>query len=132
MEASLWICRCDYELILLTIDPKDMKRVLELASNMGFIKAFQDKPIRLRQTITNIIKRIAKCEAMGIKYIKEDGSFEDYLFLEKLFASKMEEMNQSYEENKEVAAEEDTGEDDDVMQLILMFSSYIHTSGPQT
>lgn len=94
------------ELILLTIEPKDMKRVLELANNMGFIKAFQDKPIRLRQTITNIIKRIAKCEAMGVKYLREDGTFEDYLFQEKLFASKMEEMSQDYQEDKEVVAEE--------------------------
>ena len=99
-------CSKGRELILLTISPMNMRRTLELAKNMGFLKAFQDKPERLRQSITSIIKRIAKCEAEGISYITNDNSFGDFLFREKLFVQKMEELNKNYVEEKEVSQEE--------------------------
>ena len=99
-------CTKANEEILLSISPMDMRRILELSRNMGFLKAFQEKPIRLRQTITNIIKRIGRCEAESIPYINSDNVFEDFLFREKLFVKKMEELSKQYEEQTEVAEEE--------------------------
>ncbi len=111
------------ELILLTIKAMDMRRTLELAKNMGFIEFFQERPERLRQSITNIIKRIAKCEAEGIPYDKDN----DFLFSEKLFNQKMIELNKNYVEDKEAVQEEQQAD----LNVILDIADALYEACPE-
>ncbi len=77
------------QLIVLTMDPKALTQTLELASKMGFIEAYKENPKRLTRLVTNVIKRISKCDAAHIPYKKQDGSYEDFLFSEIAFNKKL-------------------------------------------
>ena len=73
------------QLIVLTQDPKTLTQALDLAEKMGFIDAYKEEPKRLCQLVTNIIKRMAKCDAIGEVYKDEKGRFAPYLFSERAF-----------------------------------------------
>ena len=77
------------ELKVLAIDPKTMLQALELAEKMDFLDAYKQDPTRLCQLVTNVIKRLAKLEAMGIPYKNEEGKFANFVFSERKFAEKM-------------------------------------------
>ena len=87
------------ELKILTIDPKTILQALELSEKMGFIDAYRQEPTRLCQMVTNVIKRLAKCEAMSIPYKNEEGKFSNFIFSERKFTKMMNE-----EETKRGAA----------------------------
>lgn len=73
------------QIIVLTQDPKTLTQALDLAEKMGFIEAYKEDPKRLCQLVTNIIKRMAKCDAIGEVYKDEKGRFAPYLFSERAF-----------------------------------------------
>ena len=81
------------QLKVLTIDPKTITQTLELANKMSFIDAYKENPARLCQQVTAIISRMAKCDANGVSYKKEDGTFENFLFSKREFDQKLQSLN---------------------------------------
>lgn len=71
------------QFIVLTQDPKTLLQILDLAEKMKFIDAYREDPKRLTQLVTNVIKRMAKCEAMHIPYRDEKGRVLSWLFSER-------------------------------------------------
>lgn len=75
--------------IVLTQDPKTLTQALDLATKMGFVDAYKADPKRLCQLVTNVIKRMAKCDAIGENYKLENGGFANFLFSERAFNQHM-------------------------------------------
>ena len=72
------------QVIVLTQEPKTLIQTLDLATKMNFKEAYQENPARLRYLVSDVIKRMAKCDAIGVPY-KTDKGFANFLFSEKLF-----------------------------------------------
>lgn len=94
---------------VLTIDVKKITQALELSDKMGFLDAYKENPNRLCQLVTNVIKRMAKCDALGIVYKDAEGHFANFLFSERAFNAKLVEMNleHAYEVTEEAKEEVD-------------------------
>ncbi|MDE6285248.1 MAG: hypothetical protein K2M17_05830 [Bacilli bacterium] len=75
--------------IVLTQDPKTLLQILDLAEKMKFIDAYREDPKRLTQLVTNVIKRMAKCEALHIPYRDEKGRVFSWLFSERGYKAYM-------------------------------------------
>lgn len=72
------------QLIALTQDAKTIKQTLDLAEKMGFLDAYKENPKRLTVLVSNVIKRMAKCDAIGIPY-KTDEGYANFLFSSRAF-----------------------------------------------
>ncbi|MEG2028941.1 MAG: hypothetical protein RR050_03555 [Bacilli bacterium] len=92
LKSGINITKCS-QFKVLTIDPKVIARELELGSKMGFLSAYQEDPSRLSQMDTNVIKRMAKCDALGVTYKDESGSFKNFIFSERKFNEEMAKLN---------------------------------------
>ncbi|MEG1506882.1 MAG: hypothetical protein RR478_05240 [Bacilli bacterium] len=88
LKSGINITKCS-QFKVLTLDPKVVARELELGDKMGFLSAYKEDPTRLCQMDTNVIKRMAKCDALGITYKDESGNFEKYIFSEREFNKEM-------------------------------------------
>lgn len=118
------------QVMLLCQDSKTVEQALELADKMGFIEAYKADPGRLCNLVTNVIKRMAKCDAVGITYKNDKGQFADFIFSERKF--QMQINNLGPEEKKivevptEVASEENNENlakaKDYAMRLLEQFS----------
>lgn len=86
------LTRCS-QLIVLTQDPKELLQSLELAQKMGFINAYHENPRRLCQGVTNVIRRMSKCDAVGVPYKDAEGHFADFIFSERAFNKQMSSLN---------------------------------------
>ncbi len=69
---------------VLTQDAKTLEQTLSLASKMNFLDAYNENPRRLNILVADVIKRMSKCDAIGIPY-KTDKGYANFLFSEKLF-----------------------------------------------
>lgn len=65
---------------VITIDPDTLTQALELATKMNFIDAYREDPNRLCQMVTNVIRRMAYCDAKNITYRDEEGKVADFIF----------------------------------------------------
>lgn len=91
--------------IVLTLDPKTLLQALDLSERMKFIDAYREDPKRLTQLVTNVIKRMAKCDALGIPYKDENGRFSNFLFSERGFNAHMISLGKEPSASPEVAPE---------------------------
>lgn len=89
--------------IVLTQDPKTLLQALDLAEKMKFIDAYREDPKRLTQLVTNVIKRMAKCDALGIPYKDENGRFSNFIFSERDFNAYMISLGKEPSSSPEVA-----------------------------
>ncbi len=71
--------------IVLTIEPAELERQLKLAEEMGFIAAYQQNPKRITQPIEMVIKRMAKCDAIGVTYRNENGVYASFIFSQRAY-----------------------------------------------
>lgn len=71
--------------IVLTIEPKELERQLKLAEEMGFIGAYKQNPRFITQPVEMVIKRMAKCDSIGVTYKNEDGVYASFIFSQRAF-----------------------------------------------
>lgn len=71
--------------IVLTIEPKELERQLKLAEEMGFIGAYQQNPRFITQPVEMVIKRMAKCDSIGVTYKNEEGIYASFIFSQRAF-----------------------------------------------
>lgn len=102
--------------VVLTQEAMRLKQALELAEKMDFIGAYRDDPKRLTQPVTSIIKRMAKCDAMGAPYKNENGKFENFIFSSRGFNKKMIELGMN-ESSLEEEVEHDASLDNDLSMV---------------
>ncbi|MBE6141126.1 MAG: hypothetical protein E7172_06350 [Firmicutes bacterium] len=107
------------QLKLLTIDPRTLLQALELSDKMGFIDAYKENPVRLCQAVSRVINRMAKCDANGVVYKDaESGKFGKFIFSERLFNDKLNQLNVKVNNSNEVI-EETTIDIDKAKELAL-------------
>lgn len=108
------------QFIVLTQDPKTLTQALELAQKMDFLNAYKADPKRLCQSVTHVIKRMSKCDAMGIPYKKEDGRFESFIFSERRFNEMLSaEKPESKNENVVVKEVTESFDIEDIKEMAL-------------
>lgn len=71
--------------IVLTIEPKELERQLKLAEEMGFIGAYKQNPRFITQPVEMVIKRMAKCDSIGVTYKNEDDVYASFIFSQRAF-----------------------------------------------
>lgn len=105
------------QFIVLTQDAKTLTQELELAKKMDFLDAYKTDPKRLCQAVTNVIKRMAKCDAMGVSYKKEDGRFENFIFSERMFNARLTEVGIKNQEIVAPAPDIDFNQSEDIDKI---------------
>ncbi len=84
-----------------TVDPRSAQQTLELASKMEFIANIKQNPNLVSCSISEVIKRMGQCDAVGIPYRDEaTGLCADYIFSAREFKKQVGPML----ENKEALA----------------------------
>lgn len=64
-----------------TVDARSAKQALELASKMGFIENIKHNPNLVSVSVSEVIKRMGQCDAVGIPYRDEEtGLCADFIF----------------------------------------------------
>ena len=98
------------QVIVLAQDAKTLTQTLDLATKMGFKEAYEENPLRLRTLVSDVIKRIAKCDAIGVPY-KTDKGFANFLFSSRLFKQMTDSLT---EEQKKIITTPSLENDDKV------------------
>ena len=109
------------QVIVLSIEPKDLERQVKLAEEMGFVAAYKQNPRFLTQPIEMVIKRMAKADAIGVTYKNEEGIYASFIFSQRAFEHIISQVDVKKNElNEDVNVVSNLSEH--VMHLIEEFS----------
>ena len=95
------------ELRVLTLQINDLTRNFSVLAEIHETEIYKQNPLRLVLNPVDIYKRINYCKQNQIKYIKDDGSYAEFLFKESLWREELNKKSDNFEAEKESIINDD-------------------------